>query len=80
MAEDGYIYISIDNEGTPVPKGRAWRKSIYGKLGQLDVADQAFAAREILKWPFVDTSRVAVWGWSNGGGDFQSDFSLSGYL
>jgi len=66
MPEDGYLYISIDNEGTPAPKGRAWRKSIYGKLGQLDVEDQAFAAREILKWPFVDSNRVAIWGWSNG--------------
>ena len=26
MAEDGYIYISLDNRGTPAPKGRAWRK------------------------------------------------------
>ena len=25
------------------------------------------AAKEILKWPFVDTSRIAVWGWSGGG-------------
>jgi dipeptidyl-peptidase-4 len=25
------------------------------------------AAAEILKWDFVDTSRVAVWGWSGGG-------------
>lgn len=31
MSEDGYIQISIDNRGTPVPKGRAWRKSIYKK-------------------------------------------------
>lgn len=66
MAQDGYVYISIDNEGTPVAKGRAWRKSIYGKLGRLDVEDQAFATRQILKWPFVDPSRVAIWGWSNG--------------
>jgi len=67
MARDGYIYISIDNEGTPVPKGRAWRKSIYGKLGQLDVEDQAAAAEQIRHWPFVDSNRIAVWGWSNGG-------------
>jgi dipeptidyl-peptidase-4 len=25
------------------------------------------AAREIMKMPFVDTSRIAVWGWSGGG-------------
>jgi dipeptidyl-peptidase-4 len=67
MAKDGYIYISIDNRGTPVPKGRNWRKVVYRKIGQVNIRDQAMAATEILKWPFVDTSRVAVWGWSGGG-------------
>ena len=67
MANDGYIYISIDNRGTPVPKGRAWRKSVYKKIGLVNIRDQALAAREILKWPYVDTSRIAVWGWSGGG-------------
>ncbi len=67
MAEDGYIYMSIDNRGTPAPKGREWRKSIYRKVGQINISDQANAASEILKWDFVDSSRVAVWGWSGGG-------------
>ncbi len=67
MAEDGYIYVSVDNRGTPAPKGRNWRKSIYRKVGQLNIADQAAAARELLKLPYVDTARVAVWGWSGGG-------------
>ena len=67
MAEDGYIYISIDNRGTPVPKGRSWRKSVYRKIGLINISDQAMAAKEIMKWPFVDTSRIAVWGWSGGG-------------
>jgi dipeptidyl-peptidase 4 len=67
MAEDGYIYISLDNRGTPAPKGAAWRKSIYRKIGQINTRDQAMAAKEILKWSFVDTDRVAVWGWSGGG-------------
>ncbi|MGI8581342.1 MAG: DPP IV N-terminal domain-containing protein [Chitinophagaceae bacterium] len=67
MAEDGYIYISIDNRGTPVPKGRAWRKSVYKKIGLVNIRDQAMAAKDILKWNYVDTSRIAVWGWSGGG-------------
>jgi dipeptidyl-peptidase-4 len=67
MAEEGYIYIIVDNRGTPAPKGRAWRKSIYKKIGILNIDDQAQAAREILKWPFVDSDRIAVWGWSGGG-------------
>ncbi len=67
LAAEGYIYISIDNRGTPAPKGRAWRKSIYRKIGLVNINDQADAAREILKWKFVDPERIAVWGWSGGG-------------
>lgn len=67
MADDGYIYISVDNRGTPAPKGREWRKSIYRKIGIINIEDQAMAAKEILKWDFVDAERVAVWGHSGGG-------------
>lgn len=67
MAEDGYIYVSIDNRGTPAPKGRAWRKSIYRKIGRLNILDQAEAAAQVVKWDFVDPERVAVWGHSGGG-------------
>jgi dipeptidyl-peptidase 4 len=67
MAKDGYIYMSIDNRGTPVPKGSAWRKVVYRKIGLVNIRDQAMAAKEVSKWPFVDTSRIAVWGWSGGG-------------
>ena len=67
MAEDGYIYISLDNRGTPSPKGREWRKSIYRKIGMININDQAMAAKEILNWDFIDPERVAVWGWSGGG-------------
>lgn len=67
MAQDGYIYISMDNRGTPAAKGKDWRKSIYRKIGIVNIRDQAMAAKEILKKPYMDTSRVAVWGWSGGG-------------
>jgi dipeptidyl-peptidase 4 len=67
MAQDGYLYVSIDNRGTPVPKGAQWRKCIYRKIGRTNISDQALAAKEVLKWPFVDAERVAVWGWSGGG-------------
>lgn len=67
MAADGYIYLSLDNRGTPAPKGREWRKSIYRKIGLLNTRDQAMAAKKILQWPYVDSERVAVHGWSGGG-------------
>jgi dipeptidyl-peptidase-4 len=67
MASDGYIQISLDGRGTPAPKGAAWRKSIYKKVGILNIRDQAMAAKKILEWKYVDKDRVAVWGWSGGG-------------
>lgn len=67
MQADGYIYISVDGRGSPAPKGKIWRKSIYHRIGDINIRDQAMAAKEILKWSYVDTSRVAVWGWSGGG-------------
>jgi dipeptidyl-peptidase-4 len=67
MAADGYVQVSLDNRGTPSPKGREWRKAIYKKIGQLNIKDQALGAKEVMKWNFIDTTRVAVWGWSGGG-------------
>lgn len=67
MRQDGYLYVSIDNRGTPAPKGRAWRKSVHKKIGIVNIRDQALAAKEILKFPYVDAERTAVWGWSGGG-------------
>ena len=67
LAQQGYIVMSVDNRGTPAPKGRAWRKIFYGKAGIVNSGDQAAAARAIAKWPFVDASRIGIWGWSGGG-------------
>lgn len=67
MSLEGYFQISVDNRGTPSLRGREWRKSIYGKLGRVNIHDQAMAARKILEKPWFDKERVAVWGWSGGG-------------
>lgn len=67
ISADGYIQISLDGRGTPVPKGAAWRKAIYRNVGIINIRDQAMAAKKIMRWNFVDTSRIAVWGWSGGG-------------
>ena len=67
MATDGYIYASIDNRGTPLPRGRAWRKAIYRKIGLINIRDQAMACKVIRQWKYVDSTRVAVHGWSGGG-------------
>lgn len=67
LAQKGYVIISVDNRGTPAPRGRAWRKSVYHQIGILASKDQAAAARVIQKWPFVDPTRIGIWGWSGGG-------------
>jgi dipeptidyl-peptidase 4 len=68
LAQQGYIVASIDNRGTPAPKGRAWRKSAYRKIGVISSQDQANAVKAMTaKMPFIDSSRVGIWGWSGGG-------------
>ena len=68
VADLGYLVVSIDNRGTPAPKGAAWRRSIFGSLGPLSTEDQAAGLKELnRKRPYVDLSRVAIWGWSGGG-------------
>ncbi|HEY0426640.1 MAG TPA: S9 family peptidase [Pyrinomonadaceae bacterium] len=68
LTQQGYIVASVDNRGTPAPRGRDWRKAIYRKNGVVNSADQANAVKAIeAKMPYVDASRVGIWGWSGGG-------------
>lgn len=67
LTQQGYIVVSLDNRGAPSPRGRAFRKAIYQRIGVVNTADQANGAKAIAGWPFVDPSRMAVWGWSGGG-------------
>lgn len=67
LTQQGYIVASVDNRGTPGPKGRDWRKAVLNQIGALRVHDQSAAAKEIAKMPFVDPARIGVWGWSGGG-------------
>jgi dipeptidyl-peptidase-4 len=68
LAQHGFVVASVDNRGTPAPRGRDWRKSIYRQIGILASRDQAEAVRALEKrWTFVDPNRVGVWGWSGGG-------------
>lgn len=68
LAEAGYVVVSLDNRGTPAPKGAAWRKSVYGAVGDLSSKDQAAGVRALVaRHAFLDGSRVGIWGWSGGG-------------
>ncbi len=68
LAAQGYVVASVDNRGTPAPKGRTWRKQVYGAVGVLSARDQADAVRALTRTrPWLDSDRVAIWGWSGGG-------------
>lgn len=68
LANQGYLVVSFDNRGTPAPKGRAWRKVIYGSIGPLSSMEQADAVRAFARTrPYADSTHVAIWGWSGGG-------------
>ncbi len=66
LTQKGYLVAIVDNRGTPAPLGRRWRKAIYGQLGVLETRDQVTAARALVQRPYVDTSRIGIWGWSYG--------------
>jgi dipeptidyl-peptidase 4 len=68
LADEGYVVVSFDNRGTPAPKGAAWRKVVYGTVGELSAREQAAAIKALAaSRPYVDAGRVAIWGWSGGG-------------
>lgn len=68
LSQQGFIVVSIDNRGTKVPRGRTFRKSIYGQIGILAAKDQAAAAKVLFDtYEFIDTERIGMWGWSGGG-------------
>jgi dipeptidyl-peptidase 4 len=68
MTAAGYVVASFDNQGTPAPRGREWRKVVYGNVGPLSSQQQAAALRSFERThPYIDAKRVGVWGWSGGG-------------
>ena len=62
LAQHGYIVMSFDNRGTPAPKGRAWRKIVYRKIGVLAPEDQAAATRVVHPKPMAMRIPVRISG------------------
>ena len=68
IADLGYLVVSIDNRGTPAPKGAAWRRAVFGSLGPLSTEEQAAGLLELGRTrAYVDLTRIGIWGWSGGG-------------
>ncbi|MEQ7872826.1 DPP IV N-terminal domain-containing protein [Sphingomonas sp. ASV193] len=66
LVQQGYVYFEIDNRGS-ANRGVAFEKPIYHAMGSVEVADQKAGADFVKTLPFVDPSRVAIYGWSYGG-------------
>jgi len=66
LAQEGYVIASVDGRGTG-GRGEEFRKCTYLQLGKLEVADQIEGARYLGALPYVDASRIGIFGWSYGG-------------
>ncbi|RDK89081.1 S9 family peptidase [Marinirhabdus gelatinilytica] len=66
LAQQGYIIACVDGRGTGL-KGRDFKKVTQKELGKYEVEDQIAAAKELGKLPYIDASRIGIWGWSYGG-------------
>jgi dipeptidyl-peptidase-4 len=68
LTQKGYVVLSMDPRGTPAPRGRDWRKVVYGEIGTHASHDVAMGMRALLDLhEFLDPDRIAIWGWSGGG-------------
>lgn len=66
LTQEGYIVVCVDNRGTG-GRGRDFRTITYNKLGYYETIDQIEAAKYLGKLPYVDASRIGIFGWSYGG-------------
>ncbi len=66
LAQEGYISVVVDGRGTGA-RGADFERATYLRLGDLESKDQVETALYLAKLPYVDASRIALWGWSFGG-------------
>ncbi len=66
LANDGYIVFTIDGRGSE-NRGRDFEQFIFGELGKVEMEDQIIGYNYLKGLPFVDSSRIALHGWSYGG-------------
>jgi dipeptidyl-peptidase-4 len=66
LASKGYIIVSVDNRGTGY-RGEEFKKITYKQLGKYETEDQIASAKYLATLPYVDGSRIGIFGWSYGG-------------
>jgi dipeptidyl-peptidase 4 len=66
MAEKGYVIFTLDNRGS-YNRGHAFETPIYHHFGRVELEDQLTGVQYLKSLPYVDGSRIGIWGWSYGG-------------
>ena len=66
MAEKGYIVFTLDNRGS-YARGHAFETPLYHQFGKVELEDQLAGVKYLKSLPYVDGSRLGIWGWSYGG-------------
>lgn len=66
LAQRGYVVFTLDNRGAGF-RGQRFEGALHRKLGQVEVDDQVRGVEFLRTLPYVDASRVGVFGWSYGG-------------
>lgn len=74
LAQQGFICVCVDGRGTG-GRGAEFEKCTYLNLGYLEAKDQVETALYLGTLPYVDASRIGIWGWSYGG--FNTLMSMS---
>ena len=65
ITELGFLVASFDGRGT-AGRGKAFRDAVYGKLGIVEIDDQAAGAKSLNSLPYVN-GRIGIYGTSYGG-------------
>ena len=66
LNQKGYLVVCVDPRGTG-HRGQEFRHCTYGQLGRYETEDQIASAKWLAQQPYVDGTRIGIWGWSYGG-------------
>jgi len=66
LVQKGYIVACVDNRGTGY-RGEEFKKCTCLQLGKYETQDQIDAAVYFGELPYIDASRIGIFGWSYGG-------------
>lgn len=66
LTKRGYIVACCDGRGTGF-RGEQFKKCTYADLGRREYEDQLSFARYLATLPYIDKSRIGIYGWSYGG-------------